>query len=56
MKPIKQEFINKLVKIRDSLYYRINNSTCICKICKDDLDMTLEELEDLIEGAHNGQA
>lgn len=49
---VKQDFINKLVKIRDSLYYRINNSTCICTICKEDLDMTLEELEELIEEAN----
>lgn len=52
---IKNEFINKLVKIRDSLFYRINNSTCLCNICKEDLDMTLEELESLIDEVHDGR-
>jgi len=39
---------NKLVEISDKLYYRVKNTTCMCKDCKEDIESALEKLEEVL--------
>ena len=46
---ITDEQFNKLIEVRNALYFRFKESGCICEICRNEIESIYEKINEIIE-------
>lgn len=48
------EQFNKLIGVRNALYFRFKESNCICKECRNDIESSYEKINEVLSDLNEG--